>query len=624
MSRESGPARPLNILILYDGVSVPVNTIRDHMDSFRLFSRHRIHYAHAAFEALLRFPLSLFDAIIIHYCVRLPMRHHLSSAFFRALQEYRGLKALFIQDEYEHTWLTSERITQLGIDVVFTCVPPSHVRSVYSRVPQRVEFFQNLTGYVPLNFDSTQPVRPLEQRPFLIGYRGRPLSYHYGRLAHEKVLIARRMRAICQARNLSHDIEWAEQKRIYGADWNEFIQSCRTMLGTESGANVFDHDGRLRARVQEALLSRPDLTFEDVYARFLQGKEVDGMMNQVSPRVFEAVALRTGLILFEGHYSGVVRPDEHYIPLRKDFRNVDEVLARAQDQRSLQAMIDRAYDHVIGSGLYTYQQFIRWVDQVLEPRVEQKQRQAPADEKDVARLIESGDLESSPGPRTRPSRAVESLWIARSALFDPRRSLPRLARVAWNVLLRLVWTGPLRLLEAAYLGLVKTARFLPTLLTVPLLRRSLRQGIGLAPELARLIIVRQARLAGSQPLGFEVVPRVHTGPTGTSLLLISLPTSLVGKETCDRLALERALDSGLLGEVVWDHSAIGSSIRYPLQGKFTAPFALGRHGVYRFQALAELARSQPEQVRDLLRWALVAQDQETEKHETILLQRRAG
>ena len=221
----------------------------------------------------------------------MPALAHLS-AHSPALSRYAGLKALFIQDEYENTWLASEWITRLGIQVVFTCVPAGHIRRVYSRVAVGVEFFQNLTGYLPLHIGPGKRHRPLCERPILIGYRGRVLPYHYGRLAREKTTIGQIMRGFCRVRNIPHDIEWTPPARLYGPAWIEFIGNCRTMLGTESGNNLFDHDGTLRARIQETLLRRPDITYEEIHARFLIGKEADGMMNQVSPRIFEAVALR--------------------------------------------------------------------------------------------------------------------------------------------------------------------------------------------------------------------------------------------------------------------------------------------------------------------------------------------
>ena len=78
------------------------------------------------------------------------------------------------------------------------------------------------------------------------------------------------------------------------------------------------------------------------------------------------MALRTGLILFEGRYSGVVDPWEHYIPLKKDFSNVDEVLKLAQDDDFLEAMTERAYRHVVGSGRHSYDHFVRGVDRVID------------------------------------------------------------------------------------------------------------------------------------------------------------------------------------------------------------------------------------------------------------------
>ncbi len=395
---------------------------------------------------------------------------------------------------------------------------------------------------------------------------------------------------------------------------------------------MFDHDGRLRARLRKALRQKPTMTFEEAQARFLQGREVDGMMNQVSPRIFEAVALGTGLILFEGSYSGVVRPDEHYLSLKKDFSNVDDVLARAQDNRFLEAMIDRTHNHVIGSGLYTYQRFIRWVEQVLEPRVARKlatlhsSHHAPRDETitrsvmttlggELADLVESGVLERQPGVKSRPPRRVELVRIAQLALFDPGRVLARLSEFAWNLLVRLVWTAPLRRLQGVGSALVKTVCLLPTLLGVPLVRRCL--GRGLAGELSRLVILRQARLANPQTLGFQVVPQVASGSGGLSLSFISLPVGLADSAARNRLVLEQVQGAASLRAIRWDHSAIGSSIRYPLQGKLTARFPLETGGVYHFKALVELARSRPEQVRDLLLWVLAVGEQGSETRQPV-------
>src|SRR4051794_39949671 len=150
------------------------------------------------------------------------------------------------------------------------------------------------------------------------------------------------MKALCDERGLETDIAWEEDDRIYGDDWFRFLSSCKATLGTESGANVFDDDGSLALRVQRELVANPAASYEEVRAKFLAGREGEVVMNQVSPKIFEAIACRTALVLFEGHYSGVLEPHRHYLPLRKDFSNVDDVLRRLHDDDALEAMTRRA------------------------------------------------------------------------------------------------------------------------------------------------------------------------------------------------------------------------------------------------------------------------------------------
>jgi hypothetical protein len=71
------------------------------------------------------------------------------------------------------------------------------------------------------------------------------------------------------------------------------------------------------------------------------------------------------MILFTGRYSGLIEPDEHYIELKKDFSNIDSVLSRLDDLASLEAMADRAYDRLVGSGDFSYQQFVELIDRTI-------------------------------------------------------------------------------------------------------------------------------------------------------------------------------------------------------------------------------------------------------------------
>src|SRR6185436_17701398 len=56
----------------------------------------------------------------------------------------------------------------------------------------------------------------------------------------------------------------------------------------------------------------------------------------------------------------------HYIPLKKDFSNWDEVVSRFCDASLRRTLTDRAYEDLIASGRYTYHKFIDQFDDDLE------------------------------------------------------------------------------------------------------------------------------------------------------------------------------------------------------------------------------------------------------------------
>ncbi|MGH7158391.1 MAG: hypothetical protein ACREGD_04995 [Candidatus Saccharimonadales bacterium] len=215
-------------------------------------------------------------------------------------------------------------------------------------------------------FDQLPEPVAIKKRRIVIGYRGRPLPYWYGTLGQEKVWIGQKMKAICEARRIPVDIAWEEHQRIYGRKWYEFLGSCRATLGTESGSNVFDDDGSIRESILTEIKNDPGFSYEQVNEKYLREYERPGLMNQISPKVFEAIAMRTALVLFEGKYSEVLEPERHFIPLRKDFSNIDSVLNTLADLPYLEELTQRAYREVVESGRYTYKRFAEMVDNVLQ------------------------------------------------------------------------------------------------------------------------------------------------------------------------------------------------------------------------------------------------------------------
>jgi hypothetical protein len=202
---------------------------------------------------------------------------------------------------------------------------------------------------------------PLEEREILIGYRGRRLPHQYGRPGYDKARIGVEVKRRALARGVCVDIEVDDSKRLYGDDWYRFLGSCRATLCSESGCNFFDDLGDLaKLAAQHA-----DIDFPSFAARFLPDGEGPAKTNQVSPKIFEAIRLRTALVMFEGEYSGVVRPGEHYIPLRTDFSNIEEVLNKISNLDFVRAMTERAYTDIVESGKYSLGNIVKSVDEQL-------------------------------------------------------------------------------------------------------------------------------------------------------------------------------------------------------------------------------------------------------------------
>ncbi|MGH9905653.1 MAG: hypothetical protein ACRD8U_08740, partial [Pyrinomonadaceae bacterium] len=278
------------------------------------------------------------------------------------------MKLFAVQDEYDRTEATRRYIKELEFDVVLTCVPAMSLEYVYpkARFP-KTEFVTVLTGYVPENIPDYGSIRPLATRPITVGYRGRDIGARYGELAYLKVEIGRRMRLECERRGISCDIEWIDEKRIYGDEWYEFVGSCRTMLGSESGSNVFDFDGSIERLFCRLKRENPELSYQEFRPHVVE-REARINMGQISPRVFEAAALRTPQILLEGRYSGVLEPGTHFVELKKDFSNVESVLQQINDIGYLEKVADQAYQHLVASGKYSYRKFVEMIDDLVVER----------------------------------------------------------------------------------------------------------------------------------------------------------------------------------------------------------------------------------------------------------------
>lgn len=364
----------INVLVLGFADPANANTISDHLYAFEnldgcnVFIRNNFEYVQEEMFLPPYFDLDYFDVLIFHYSIYILGEDidYLSDYEKERITNFNGLKIFFRQDEYYKVDSYVKLLNDMKADVLFTCVPSEEIEKVYpkEKLPNLLKV-NTLTGYVPDNLIGVT-VPKIKDRKSDVVYRGRTLPYWYGELGQEKVWIADKFLESTKDYGLVCDISVREEDRIYGSSWIDFIANSKATLGTESGASVFDFSGELKLTVDAYMREHPRASFYAVQEKYLVPYEDKIYLHQISPRAFESICLKTAMILFEGNYSGILKPWTHYIPLKKDFSNIKEVIEFLNDDSKLEELVERAYSDIVLSENFGYNVFAKEVAQIIK------------------------------------------------------------------------------------------------------------------------------------------------------------------------------------------------------------------------------------------------------------------
>jgi hypothetical protein len=151
------------------------------------------------------------------------------------------------------------------------------------------------------------------------------------------------------------DIRAGRSSRMPRDEWAAFLNRCRTLIGAESGTYYLNEKGALldRARTYN-LKQNQNASFEEVFDKFFAGVPRGVSGKSISSRHFEAIGTKTCQVLIEGDYNGILKPNEHYIPVRSDLSDVDEAVRALRDQTYCREIAQRAYDLAMSGHTYDH------------------------------------------------------------------------------------------------------------------------------------------------------------------------------------------------------------------------------------------------------------------------------
>lgn len=284
----------------------------------------------------------------------------MSRRMFEMIRDLPQPKAFFIGNEYKLMPEKMQFCEEIGVALLVTQSSHPAVHDTYrTRLGCAVVGLPN-TG---LDTQLFQPRTARGERPIDLGYRALPGVPYLGHRERED--IAEYFLANAARLGLVVDISLDSRKRFAEPEWAAFLNQCKGQLGTEAGGDVFELTDETRVAVNSYVAAHPGASLAEIRARFFADRTTRIPMRILSGRNVEAAGTRTVQILFEGRYDDYFQPDVHYIPLKKDFSNVDEAIGKFRDCTYAERIAGNAYDLVTRE--FTYERLLTRFREALAP-----------------------------------------------------------------------------------------------------------------------------------------------------------------------------------------------------------------------------------------------------------------
>jgi len=303
-----------------------------------------------ALQKSLQVRMASVDAVILLHSVFSNARL-LRFPAFEFIRSHPAPKVFFVGNEYK---LMPEKLSfskHMRISMFVTMNPDSRVQKMYEKsIGCKVACLPSC-GVNPQIFF---PDKLIEHREIDIGYRADRSPFYLGH--DERWEIATFFTRVATDYGLKINISLDSKDRLNAFGWASFLNKCRGQIGTEAGGGYFELDDKTRIQVNLFTKNNPNTNMSTIRNLFFESYKNPLSNWMISGRHTEAAACKTVQILFEGRYNDYLKPDEHYIPLKKDFTNIDEVMQKFRDDNYCHRITENAYDLVMSE--LTYEKLI--------------------------------------------------------------------------------------------------------------------------------------------------------------------------------------------------------------------------------------------------------------------------
>ena len=328
--------------------------------------------------------------VLLHSCTADTL--HYASELTPIFQARRGLLVSFVGNEVNLPWAPLGAklswLKDIAPDVIATQLPLEAGEWLYGSIAAQVVALPHA-----LNPNVFHPTVPQAERPIDIGAR----SYRY--LAYLGDDDRNRLHDFFATQRFDPPLalDLSTEARYDRAGWAAFLNRCKATISTEAGSWYLEHDDatvlaiRDYAALESGWVLRADsplqhlarrlpygvkamlrrflrgamlrhealgaerLDFAEVHRRFFAGRPLAPAYSKcISSRHFDAIGCKTLQIMFPGRFNDILEAGEHYLALAPDFSNLGEVLALLKDTSARQAIVNRAFEHVMSAHTYAH------------------------------------------------------------------------------------------------------------------------------------------------------------------------------------------------------------------------------------------------------------------------------
>lgn len=255
--------------------------------------------------------------------------------------EYRRSKLLiFIGNEFKLIPEKISLINELNADYIASQLPLDTANWLYDGCPNA----EVMSVPHALNPDKFKPMISQSKRAIDIGVRAYEYPWYLG--DKERTDILNYFVSMSDNGQINADISFDPNDRFNRDGWVNFLNSCKGTVSTEAGTSFLEKGDITRELVNKYVGLKTTKTFDEIYDKFFKNYKNPVSGKCISSRHFDVIGTKTCQIMFSGRFNDILKPNEHYISLEKDFSNIDEVMERFLDDTYRSQMVDSTYDYV--------------------------------------------------------------------------------------------------------------------------------------------------------------------------------------------------------------------------------------------------------------------------------------